>query len=202
MRKGRGRVEKTEIIEMAIRHLKNLQTQEVLREATYADHYRSGYNDCVTEAAKFLLRERDEELYYKMITHLREHMSEAMKGESFVATVPCLRFSPKFQSSTKFLGDTWTLFMFVSPTLVVFLALLAFWMTRHWQIASCIRYTKFSFMNDWVNASDSLFIEAFDGGAYELNLFDGCCPINRSMVVLRHSHNLQTKTQRKFFVMF
>lgn len=82
MRKGRGRVEKTEIIEMAIRHLKNLQTQEVLREATYADHYRSGYNDCVTEAAKFLLRERDEELYYKMITHLREHMSEAMKGET------------------------------------------------------------------------------------------------------------------------
>lgn len=84
MRKGRGRVEKTEIIEMAIRHLKNLQTQEVLREATYGDHYRSGYNDCVTEAAKFLLRERDEELYYKMITHLREHMAEAMKGESLL----------------------------------------------------------------------------------------------------------------------
>lgn len=83
MRKGRGRVEKTEIIEMAIRHLKNLQTQEVLREATYAEHYRSGYNDCVSEAAKFLLRERDEELYYKMITHLRDHMAEAMKGEYF-----------------------------------------------------------------------------------------------------------------------
>jgi hypothetical protein len=82
MRKGRGRVEKTEIIEMAIRHLKNLQTQEVLREATYAEHYRSGYNDCVSEAAKFLLRERDEELYYKMITHLRDHMAEAMKGKA------------------------------------------------------------------------------------------------------------------------
>jgi hypothetical protein len=36
----------------------------------------------VSEAAKFLLRERDEELYYKMITHLREHMAEAMKGEN------------------------------------------------------------------------------------------------------------------------
>lgn len=84
MRKGRGRVEKTEIIEMAIRHLKNLQTQEVLREATYAEHYRSGYNDCVSEAAKFLLRERDEELYYKMITHLRDHMPEPMKGKDNV----------------------------------------------------------------------------------------------------------------------
>lgn len=82
MRKGRGRVEKTEIIEMAIRHLKNMQTQEVLREAAFADHYRLGYNDCVTEAAKFLLREKDEELYYKMITHLRDHMNETMKGEA------------------------------------------------------------------------------------------------------------------------
>lgn len=105
MRKGRGRVEKTEIIEMAIRHLKNLQTQEVLREATYADHYRSGYNDCVTEAAKFLLRERDEELYYKMITHLREHMSEAMKGEVSVSfPLSCSMIFPQFQSS-KFSGD-------------------------------------------------------------------------------------------------
>lgn len=100
MRKGRGRVEKTEIIEMAIRHLKNLQTQEVLREATYADHYRSGYNDCVTEAAKFLLRERDEELYYKLITHLREHMNEAMKGEGYTqraSIVLWFAFIPKFQ---------------------------------------------------------------------------------------------------------
>jgi hypothetical protein len=104
MRKGRGRVEKTEIIEMAIRHLKNLQTQEVLREATYADHYRSGYNDCVTEAAKFLLRERDEELYYKMITHLREHMAEAMKGESIDRRSEKKNFRPRtFFSSSAFL---------------------------------------------------------------------------------------------------
>lgn len=90
LRKGRGRVEKTEIIEMAIRHLKNLQTQEVLREATYAEHYRSGYNDCVSEAAKFLLRERDEELYYKMITHLRDHMPEPMKGKDLIKNAPRL----------------------------------------------------------------------------------------------------------------
>lgn len=100
MRKGRGRVEKTEIIEMAIRHLKNLQTQEVLREATYGDHYRSGYNDCVTEAAKFLLRERDEELYYKMITHLREHMAEAMKGEALL--VPSALVSPQISNFDHF----------------------------------------------------------------------------------------------------
>ncbi len=43
MRKGRGRVEKTEIIEMAIRHLKNLQNQECIQEQTYGEYYRSGY---------------------------------------------------------------------------------------------------------------------------------------------------------------
>lgn len=107
MRKGRGRVEKTEIIEMAIRHLKNLQTQEVLREATYAEHYRSGYNDCVSEAAKFLLRERDEELYYKMITHLRDHMAEAMKGEDYSNDeCPVGMILPKFRCGQFFLNST------------------------------------------------------------------------------------------------
>ncbi|XP_053684587.1 transcription factor cwo isoform X1 [Sabethes cyaneus] len=81
MRKGRGRVEKTEIIEMAIRHLKNLQSQECVRESSYAEQYRSGYNDCLTEAAKFILRERGEEMCYRMVTHLKEHCNEIMKGE-------------------------------------------------------------------------------------------------------------------------
>lgn len=67
---------------MAIRHLKTMQTQEVLREAAFIEHYRSGYSDCVNEAAKFLMREKDEELYYKMITHLRDHLNEMLKAES------------------------------------------------------------------------------------------------------------------------
>lgn len=81
MRKGRGRVEKTEIIEMAIRHLKNLQNQECARENSCAEQYRLGYNDCLTEAAKFMLRERGEEMCYRMVAHLKEHCNEIMKGE-------------------------------------------------------------------------------------------------------------------------
>lgn len=81
MRKGRGRVEKTEIIEMAIRHLKNLQNQECARESSCAEQYRHGYNDCLTEAAKFMLRERGEEMCYRMVAHLKEHCNEIMKGE-------------------------------------------------------------------------------------------------------------------------
>ena len=82
MRKGRGRVEKTEIIEMAIRHLKNLQSQEsITRDTTCAEQYRIGYHDCLTEAAKFMLRERGEEMCYRMVAHLKDHCNEIMKGE-------------------------------------------------------------------------------------------------------------------------
>ncbi|XP_055614014.1 transcription factor cwo [Uranotaenia lowii] len=81
MRKGRGRVEKTEIIEMAIRHLKNLQNQECIRESSCTEQYRLGYNDCLTEAAKFMLRERGEEMCYRMAAHLKDHCNELMKGE-------------------------------------------------------------------------------------------------------------------------
>uniref|UniRef100_A0A1Y9H9G9 Uncharacterized protein n=1 Tax=Anopheles farauti TaxID=69004 RepID=A0A1Y9H9G9_9DIPT len=81
MRKGRGRVEKTEIIEMAIRHLKNLQNQECGRETTCAEQYRLGYNECLTEAAKFMMRERGEEMCFRMVAHLKEHCNEIMKSE-------------------------------------------------------------------------------------------------------------------------
>ncbi|XP_053672380.1 transcription factor cwo [Anopheles nili] len=81
MRKGRGRVEKTEIIEMAIRHLKNLQNQECGRDASCAEQYRIGYNECLTEAAKFMMRERGEEMCFRMVAHLKEHCNELMKGE-------------------------------------------------------------------------------------------------------------------------
>lgn len=83
MRKGRGRVEKTEIIEMAIKHLRTLQNQECIkREATCADHYRLGYQDCLTEAANFLIAENCKELCYRMVTRLKEVLrNEIFKGK-------------------------------------------------------------------------------------------------------------------------
>uniref|UniRef100_A0A182W162 BHLH domain-containing protein n=1 Tax=Anopheles minimus TaxID=112268 RepID=A0A182W162_9DIPT len=86
MRKGRGRVEKTEIIEMAIRHLKNLQNQECGRETSCAEQYRLGYNECLTEAAKFMMRERGEEMCFRMVAHLKEHCNEIMKD--YLTCVP------------------------------------------------------------------------------------------------------------------
>uniref|UniRef100_A0A1B0DDC0 Uncharacterized protein n=1 Tax=Phlebotomus papatasi TaxID=29031 RepID=A0A1B0DDC0_PHLPP len=84
-RKGRGRIEKTEIIEMAIRHIKSFQKQENVcrdRDTILADRYRRGYNDCLTEAAKFLVAINDDDtICYKMIEHLKEHCGEIMKKD-------------------------------------------------------------------------------------------------------------------------
>uniref|UniRef100_A0A336KX33 CSON001608 protein n=1 Tax=Culicoides sonorensis TaxID=179676 RepID=A0A336KX33_CULSO len=83
MRKGRGRVEKTEIIEMAIKHLRNLQNQECMkREAGCTEHYRNGYQDCLSEAAKFLMAENYSELCYRMVTRLKDVVrNEIIKGD-------------------------------------------------------------------------------------------------------------------------
>ncbi|XP_063705516.1 transcription factor cwo [Culicoides brevitarsis] len=83
MRKGRGRVEKTEIIEMAIKHLRHLQNQESMkRESICAEHYRTGYQDCMTEAAKFLVDENYRELCYRMMTRLNDvKRNDILKGE-------------------------------------------------------------------------------------------------------------------------
>ncbi|GAB0087576.1 Transcription factor cwo [Sergentomyia squamirostris] len=91
-RKGRGRIEKTEIIEMAIRHIKSFQKQEnVCRDTILADRYRRGYHDCLTEAAKFLVAINDDfdTICYKMIEHLKEHCVEIMKSD-FCKTRECL----------------------------------------------------------------------------------------------------------------
>jgi len=82
LRKGRGRVEKTEIIEMAIRHLKHLQNQECLnRENVCADQFRLGYQECLSETARFLTGSGYfKEIGCKIIAHLEEHCNEVMKG--------------------------------------------------------------------------------------------------------------------------
>ncbi|KAM8704033.1 hypothetical protein ACLKA7_008623 [Drosophila subpalustris] len=75
-RKGRGRIEKTEIIEMAIRHLKHLQSECLQKET----EYRSGYMDCMKEAAKFLYDSQMQEFCYRLLARLQEHIDEVFKA--------------------------------------------------------------------------------------------------------------------------
>ncbi|KAL9894233.1 transcription factor cwo isoform X2 [Glossina fuscipes] len=78
-RKGRGRIEKTEIIEMAIRHLKHLQSECLQKE----NEYRMGYTDCMKETAKFLYDSQMQEFCYRLLARLQEHCDEIMKSECF-----------------------------------------------------------------------------------------------------------------------
>lgn len=76
-RKGRGRIEKTEIIEMSIRYMKQLQNQECMHKENV---YKMGYDECLQQAANFLYT-TNREICYQLVDHLKEHSNDFMKGK-------------------------------------------------------------------------------------------------------------------------
>lgn len=75
-RKGRGRIEKTEIIEMSIRYMKQLQNQEYMHKESA---YKLGYEECLQQAAHFLYNgHRD--VCFKLVEYLKEHSNDIVKG--------------------------------------------------------------------------------------------------------------------------
>lgn len=86
LKKGRGRVEKTEIIEMAIRHLKYLQDRPQLDRSieSVGEQWGAGFQECVGEAARFLMQ-RDNGLSHdsvclQLVAHLQAHFEMRTKG--------------------------------------------------------------------------------------------------------------------------
>ncbi|XP_049273230.1 uncharacterized protein LOC119396898 isoform X2 [Rhipicephalus sanguineus] len=86
--RGRGRIEKTEIIEMAIKHLRHLQahsckdptTCEVVQRVD-SDHrlqYRLGFQECLSETARFLvdLDGAGDDMCLRLVTHLQKHFDK------------------------------------------------------------------------------------------------------------------------------
>lgn len=67
-RKGRGRIEKTEIIEMSIRYMKQLQNQEFLHKENM---YKMGFEECLQQAANYLYAGH-REVCIQMVDHLKE----------------------------------------------------------------------------------------------------------------------------------
>jgi len=103
LKKGRGRIEKTEIVEMAIKHIKYLhsivptsasitgnETTEISADVTdtklswrYPDDeesFKNGFNDCVTETVHFLVdQERippENPLCTRLVNHLKSHLDQ------------------------------------------------------------------------------------------------------------------------------
>lgn len=107
LKKGRGRIEKTEIIEMAIKHMKHLQahsccqldTCELAQQHSQEDrkvqnrtggpiiieHYRLGYQECLSEAMHFLVEVEGffagDSLCLRLINHLQKHCDKILKGD-------------------------------------------------------------------------------------------------------------------------
>ena len=100
LKKGRGRIEKTEIIEMAIKHIKHLQhhpctkqdgcelAQEIetgLSKASSVESFRVGYHECLTETMHFLVEKEgmysDNSFCVRLRHHLQKHFDKLGRGE-------------------------------------------------------------------------------------------------------------------------
>jgi len=92
LKKGRGRIEKTEIIEMAIRHMKHLQQhpcskpegcdlaeqiEQGLSKTNSVESFRVGYHECLTESMHFLVEKQGlysgDPFCVRMMSHLQKH---------------------------------------------------------------------------------------------------------------------------------
>ncbi|XP_035207835.1 transcription factor cwo-like [Stegodyphus dumicola] len=94
LKKGRGRIEKTEIIEMAIKHLKHLQAHPCkdpgsceVAKATEQDHkrqYRLGYQECMSETVRFMVESEGlfsgDDVCMRLINHLQKHYDKVAGG--------------------------------------------------------------------------------------------------------------------------
>ncbi|CAH0555518.1 unnamed protein product [Brassicogethes aeneus] len=78
LKKGRGRIEKTEIIEMAIKHMKYLQQEHVAP----TEHYRLGYQECMSETMRFMVEVEGhsprEAICARLLSHLQKHCTDTV----------------------------------------------------------------------------------------------------------------------------
>ena len=113
IKKGRGRIEKTEIIEMAIKHMKQLQLhpgkksescdlknelEQGLTRTASDDSFRVGYHQCLAECMHFLIEKQGlysgDSFCVRMKSHLQKHFDRLGKA------------SPSAADSGG--GDTWS----------------------------------------------------------------------------------------------
>nr|CAH7729213.1 unnamed protein product [Callosobruchus chinensis] len=86
LKKGRGRIEKTEIIEMAIKHMKYLQQEH----GNPTEHYRLGYQECMSEAMRFMVEVEGhfprEAVCVRLLNHLQKHCETISRATPFPAS--------------------------------------------------------------------------------------------------------------------
>ncbi|XP_074603041.1 uncharacterized protein LOC141856588 isoform X2 [Brevipalpus obovatus] len=129
LKKGRGRIEKTEIIEMAIKHVKHLEAHvkvsctdtnkcelRAVSEDERHDEFKQGFREATSETIRFLVELKGlyphDALCQGLVSHLREHLDKLMSpphqsnsiNDSCVPTSANVR-TPPLCSSSSSLGD-------------------------------------------------------------------------------------------------
>ncbi|XP_071516093.1 uncharacterized protein [Panulirus ornatus] len=100
LKKGRGRIEKTEIIEMAIKYMKHLQahacnqiencevTAKQERTGSQLEQFHLGYQECVSETMQFLVESEGffsgDSLCVRLMNHLTKHCEKILTSEGYV----------------------------------------------------------------------------------------------------------------------
>ncbi|KAK7080054.1 hypothetical protein SK128_024216 [Halocaridina rubra] len=100
LKKGRGRIEKTEIIEMAIKYMKHLQahacnqiencevTTKQERTGSQLEQYHLGYQECLSETMQFLVESEGffsgDSLCVRLMNHLSKHCEKILSSEGYI----------------------------------------------------------------------------------------------------------------------
>ncbi|XP_069985182.1 transcription factor cwo isoform X4 [Penaeus vannamei] len=100
LKKGRGRIEKTEIIEMAIKYMKHLQAHacnqmencEVTTKQEWSgnqmEQFHLGYQECMSETMQFLVESEGffsgDSLCVRLMNHLTKHCEKILNSEGYV----------------------------------------------------------------------------------------------------------------------
>ncbi|KAG0700244.1 Transcription factor cwo [Chionoecetes opilio] len=97
LKKGRGRIEKTEIIEMAIKYMKHLQAHAYNCEVTakqektgnQLEQFHLGYQECMSETMQFLVESEGffsgDSLCVRLMNHLTKHCEKILNSEGYVS---------------------------------------------------------------------------------------------------------------------
>lgn len=106
-----SKMEKADILEMAVKHLRQIQRQQYTgatgSDPTLSDKYRLGFNECAQEVSRYLgaTDDDDAELRARLLNHLANCVTSSDSSSSSSSPVPAAALSPSLSPSPSTLGS-------------------------------------------------------------------------------------------------
>ena len=92
------KLEKADVLELTVKHLKKLKQQNALGltpQATYAGRFRAGYSQCAQEVSKFMSQQKPSEVDTQTSARLLSHLSSSIHAlESMPPSVLSMAVQP------------------------------------------------------------------------------------------------------------